>query len=159
VLAHGHNLIATSRNPSRTPALVAEIESQSHPGGGSGRWLPLDVDDPAAGPALIDKLESEGTQIDVLVNNAGFSIHAPVETLTEEELRRMMETMYFGPARLIRAVVPYMRERRFGVVVSMSTGAGLEGRESMGGYAGAKAAVDGEYSFFFFFPFFCVCNK
>ena len=54
-----------------------------------------------------------------------------------------MEVMYFGPCRLIRAVVPGMRKRRFGVVVNVSSGAGLEGRESMGSYAPAKAALDG----------------
>ncbi|KAK3308418.1 uncharacterized protein B0T15DRAFT_107627 [Chaetomium strumarium] len=140
VLAHGHHLIATSRNPGRTPDLVAEVESRG------GRWLALDVDDPASG-SLVDSLEKKaggmGTHIDVLVNNAGYSIHAPVETFTEEELRGMMETLYFGPTRLIRAVLPYMRQRRSGVIVNMSSGAGLEGRESMGGYAAAKAAMDG----------------
>lgn len=136
VLAHGHQLIATSRNPARTPDLVAEVESQG------GRWLQLDVDDPASA-SLIDSLEKAGTDIDVLVNNAGYSIHAPVETFTEEELRRMMETLYFGPARLIRAVLPYMRQRRSGVIINMSSGAGLEGSVSMGGYAAGKAAMDG----------------
>ncbi|KAK4124499.1 hypothetical protein N657DRAFT_671458 [Parathielavia appendiculata] len=126
VLSHGHTVIATSRNPSRTPDLVSEITSLG------GRWLQLDVDDKTS-PSLIY----------VLVNNAGYSIHAPVEVLTEGELRQMMETLYFGPARLIRAVLPYMRERRSGVVVNMSSGAGLEGNESMGEYAAAKAALDG----------------
>lgn len=59
-------------------------------------------------------------------------------------MRKQMESLYFGPCRLIRAVVPGMRERRFGVVVNMSSGAGLEGRESMGAYAPAKAALDGK---------------
>ncbi|KAK4182846.1 hypothetical protein QBC35DRAFT_395168 [Podospora australis] len=141
VLQSGHNLIATSRNPSKNPNLVAEIESFSSPA--RGRWLPLDVDHPTAGPDLIDSLENAGTHIDVLVNNAGFSIHSPAETLTDGELREMMETLYFGPTRLIRAVLPYMRARNNGVVVNISSGAGLEGRETMGGYAAAKAALDG----------------
>lgn len=56
-----------------------------------------------------------------------------------------METMFFGPLRLIKAVLPGMRERRFGVIVGMSSGASLEGMESMGVYAGAKAGLDGEF--------------
>ena len=92
----------------------------------------------------MDKLEKQGTQIDILVNNAGSSIHAPVEKTTEDELRGMMETLYFGPAKLIQGVLPYMRKWRFGVVVNMSSGAGLEGFESTGGYAAAKAALDGK---------------
>jgi len=134
--AGGHTVIATSRNPSRTPALVAEVE------GKGGKWLQLDVDSPTSAQ-VVEDLETSGQQIDVLVNNAGFSIHSPVEAFAEEELRAQMETMYFGPLRLIRAVVPHMRRRRFGVVVNISTGAALEGRDSMGAYAGAKAALDG----------------
>ena len=137
VQSHGHTVIATSRNPSRTPDLVTEVESKG------GKWLKLDVDDLNCGQ-IIEHLESSGQQVDVLVNNAGFSIHACVEQFTEEEVRRQMESMYFGPCRLIRTVVPHMRKRRFGIVVNMSSGAGLEGRESMGGYAPAKAALDGE---------------
>ncbi|KAK4198274.1 putative short-chain oxidoreductase [Triangularia verruculosa] len=141
VLEQGHNLIATSRSPSRTPDVVAEI--LSHPGPGSRQWLQLDVND-LSSPNLINDLErSQNIAIDVLVNNAGFSIHAPAELLEEDELRGMMDTMYFGPARLMRVVLPFMRQRKRGVIVNMSSGAGLEGRESMAGYAAAKAALDG----------------
>ncbi|KAI4160525.1 MAG: hypothetical protein LQ342_005632 [Letrouitia transgressa] len=138
VQAHGHHLIATSRSPSRTPDLVAEVEAKG------GRWLQLNVDD-ANSAHVIDELEAAGgnNRIDVLVNNAGFSKYACVEQFAEDEVRAQMETLYFGPYRLIRAVVPRMRARRFGVVVNMSSGAGLEGRESMGAYAAAKAALDG----------------
>lgn len=136
VQSHGHTVIATSRNPSRTPELVAEVE------GKGGKWLALDVTAPDCGK-LVDDLERGGTHIDVLVNNAGGSIHGVVEQLSEEEARSQMELLYFGPYRLIRAVLPYVRKRRFGVIVNISSGAGLEGRESMGVYAAAKAALDG----------------
>lgn len=134
--AQGHNVIATSRNPKRTLELVDEIESKG------GQWLALDVDDRASGQ-VVEDLEKQGVHIDVLVNNAGYSIHGPVEQFTEDEVRAAMETLYFGPFRLIRAVVPYMRKRRFGIVVNISSGAGLEGRESMGTYAPGKSALDG----------------
>ncbi|KAI1462645.1 putative short-chain oxidoreductase [Annulohypoxylon moriforme] len=138
VLANGHKLIATSRNLSRNPDFVAEVNAH----GNGSKWLKLDVDDQNSGK-LIESLEESGDQIDVLVNNAGYSIFGPLETLTEEEVRAQMDTLYFGPLRLIRAVLPHMRERKYGVIVNMSSGAGLEARDSMGGYAGAKAALDG----------------
>ncbi|KFY39556.1 hypothetical protein V495_05897 [Pseudogymnoascus sp. VKM F-4514 (FW-929)] len=133
--SHGHKVIATSRNPSRTPELVAKVENAG------GKWLRLDVND-ANCAHLIKDLEASGEQIDILVNNAGSSVHACVEQFAEEEVRGQMESMYFGPARLMREAVAHMRKRRFGIVVNMSSGAGLEGRESMGAYAPAKAALD-----------------
>ncbi|EAW14271.1 SDR family oxidoreductase [Aspergillus clavatus NRRL 1] len=136
-LAGGHKVIATSRNPSRTPELVAEVESKG------GKWVKLDLDDPQNGDVITELEKGGDDHIDVLVNNAGWSVHAPVETFTEEEVRAQMETIYFGPLRLIRAVLPHMRQRRFGVIVNMSSGASLDGMPSMGVYAGAKAGLDG----------------
>lgn len=135
-LSAGHLVIATSRNPSRNPALVAEIEAAG------GQFLALDVDDPHSG-GLVDRLEQQGTAVDVLVNNAGWSIHGPAESFAEDEVRRQMETVFFGPYRLIRAVVPHMRARRRGMILNIGSGAGVNGRESMGIYAGSKAALDG----------------
>ncbi|KAH8799701.1 hypothetical protein F5884DRAFT_714515 [Xylogone sp. PMI_703] len=136
VQSHGHNLIATSRNPSRTPELVSEIESKG------GKWVKLDVDDPKSAE-VIEDLEKSGQEIDVLVNNAGFCIYGAAEQFAEDEVHRLMETLYFGPYRLIRGVLPHMRKRRFGIVVNISSGASLEGTESMGAYAGGKAGLDG----------------
>lgn len=146
VQAAGHTVLATSRNPERTPALVAEITS--HPTAPPGQWLQLDVNDPATRHhQVISALEEEqGVAIDVLVNNAGWSLHQTVENLTEEEVRAQFETVFFGPYRLMRAVLPAMRRRRFGIIVNMSSGASLEGRESMGAYAAGKAAMDGTLS-------------
>jgi short-subunit dehydrogenase len=137
-LAGGHKVIATSRNPFCTPDLVGEIESKG------GKWIQLDVNSPNSAQVIQD-LERSGFEIDVLVNNAGFSIFAPVETSTEEEIRAQMESMYFGPIRLIKAVLPYMRKRKFGTIVNHSSGAALQGAETMGPYAGAKAGLDGKY--------------
>ena len=139
ILASGrHTVIATSRDPSRTPELVEEVTQSG------GQWHKLDVTEAGASEALVGRLESEGTHIDVLVNNAGYNIFSPVETTTDGEIRGQMEAMFFGPLRLIRAVLPNMRQRKFGVIVNFSSGASLMGNESMGIYAGAKAGLDGE---------------
>lgn len=134
--AKGHKVIATSRNPSKTPDLVQEIESNG------GRWLPLDLDDRDSAN-MINDLEAEGVAIDVLVNNAGFALLQAAELITDDEVRSQFETNFFGPYRLTRAVLPYMRKRRFGIIVNISTGASLEGRDTMGIYSASKAAFDG----------------
>lgn len=137
IASNRHTVIATSRNPTSTPELVDEVRR------GGGQWLQLDVTQPGASEKLVKDLESEGKQIDVLVNNAGYNIFSPIEATTEDEIRGQMEAMFFGPLRLIRAVLPYMRERKSGIIVNFSSGASLMGNESMGVYAGAKAGLDG----------------
>ncbi|KAI0404738.1 hypothetical protein F4802DRAFT_218493 [Xylaria palmicola] len=134
-LAKGHNIIATSRNPDRTPDLVNEVV------GCGGRWVKLDLDNLESGKT-IDDIEAGGTPIDVLINTAGMGIAGPLESFTEAEARRQMDTNFFGPYRLIRAVVPYMRKRRTGMIVNFSSGAGLEAMNSLGVYGASKAALD-----------------
>lgn len=137
--AHGHKVIATSRNPSKTPDLVREIESNG------GKWVALDLDDPNSA-SVINDLEAQGVAVDVLVNNAAFALLHAAEFITEDEVRAQFETVFFGPYRLTRAALPHMRKRRFGIIVNISTGASLEGRESMGIYSASKAAFDGTRS-------------
>ena len=136
VQSAGHNVIATSRNPDKTPELVAEVERRG------GRWLQLDVSSPHCGSIVGDLEKDSATAVDVLVNNAGFNVFSVVESAADADVRSMMETMYLGPLRLIQAVLPGMRRRGFGVVANFSSGASLEGNPSMGVYAGIKAALD-----------------
>lgn len=134
--ANGHKVIATSRNPDKTPELVQEVESKG------GRWAKLDLNDPQ-NASMIDGLEAEGNEIDVLVNNAGYSLLQVAEHIREDEVRAQFETVFFGPCRIMRAVLPYMRKRRFGIIVNISSGASLEARDTMAVYGAAKAAFDG----------------
>lgn len=141
VRANGHNLIASSRDPSSTPNLVSEIENNG------GKWIQLDVNDSDCDKA-IEELERQGQLVDVLVNNAGYCMYNPVECFTDSEVRALMETLYFGPSRLIRTAVRHMRQRRFGIIVNMSSGAALESNPSMGAYAAGKGALDCMQSYF-----------
>lgn len=117
------------------PHLVSEIESKG------GKWIQLDVNAFDCDKA-IEELEQHGQPVDVLINNAGYCIYNPVECFTDSEVRALMETLYFGPSRLIRTAVKNMRQRRFGIIVNMSSGAALESNPSMGAYAAGKGALD-----------------
>ncbi len=98
-------------------------------------------------PAEIDEAVRAATErfgrIDVLVNNAGFSILGAVEETTEAQLRETMETMFFGAVALTRAVLPGMRERRSGTVVQITSVGGLTTAPGFGAYCAAKHALEG----------------
>ncbi|KAL7619797.1 hypothetical protein AAE478_010340 [Parahypoxylon ruwenzoriense] len=135
-LANGHKVIATSRDPSRTPELVQEVVNKG------GEWIKLDQDELDCG-LVVEEIEARGTAIDVLVNVAAIGMTGPVESFSEDEVRQVMETNFFGPYRLMRAVVPHMRRRRSGMIVNFSSGAGMEARNSLGVYGASKSALDG----------------
>lgn len=132
-LQNNHAVIATSRNTSRKE----EIESLG------GQWHYLDLNSPDCA-SVISKLEEAGTHIDVLVNCAGLPILGPAETFNDDQVRLAMETAFFGPFRLIRAVAPHMRSRRRGMIVNLSSGAGVDGRDGMAVYGAGKSAMDGK---------------
>ncbi|KAI1371311.1 putative short-chain oxidoreductase [Hypoxylon crocopeplum] len=136
VQANGHKVIATSRNPSRTPELVEEITAKG------GEWMRIDQDESDCGK-VIEDVEARGIAIDVLVNSAAIGMTGPVESCTEDEVRQVMETNFFGPYRLMRAAAPHMRKRRSGMIVNISSGAGMEARNSLGVYGASKSALDG----------------
>lgn len=82
-------------------------------------------------------------RIDVLVNNAGWTHVGAVEETTDQELRRLFDVHVLGPAALVRAVLPLMRERRSGAIMRMSSMGGQTSFAGFGGYGAAKFALEG----------------
>ena len=80
--------------------------------------------------------------IDVLVNNAGHSYRAAVEEAAEDQVQELFATNFFGPAALIRAVLPGMRERRSGTIVNISSIGARRFPVGSGYYAASKAALE-----------------
>jgi NAD(P)-dependent dehydrogenase (short-subunit alcohol dehydrogenase family) len=79
---------------------------------------------------------------DVLVNVAGIGLHAPVEKTPLAMLERIMDVNFYGPLRMIQAVLPSMRERRTGTIINVGSGAGRHPGVLTGGYSASKAALD-----------------
>jgi NAD(P)-dependent dehydrogenase (short-subunit alcohol dehydrogenase family) len=124
--ARGYEVIATARRPETIEDL------------GVGTTLALDVDSDAS---VADAVTAAGP-IDVLVNNAGFGVEGPIETVPLDEVRRMFETNVFGSARMIQAFLPAMRERGSGTVVNVTSTAGIASPPLGGYYAATKFAME-----------------
>jgi len=136
-LRSGHKVIATSRNPSKTPALVAQVEALG------GVWHQLDVCSPEA--ELQEVLRKAGKvfgAIDILVNNAAYALLGAFETISDVEARAQMETNFFGPVTLTRLLLPQMRRQGSGTIVNISSTAGIEAKASRSLYSASKFALE-----------------
>jgi len=103
----------------------------------------LDVRDDASVRACVASVLREAGQIDVLVHNAGYLCAGAVEEIPVAEAKAQFETNYFGVARMTAAVLPGMRERRAGHIITISSLTGLAAVPFWGHYSASKFAVDG----------------
>jgi NAD(P)-dependent dehydrogenase (short-subunit alcohol dehydrogenase family) len=135
-LAAGDAVVATGRRPE-------EVEKAL--GGPQDNLLviQLDVTSLADAQAAVQAAVERFGRIDVLVNNAGNFYAGFFEELSPDDFRAQVETLLFGPLNVTRAVLPVMRAQRSGLVVAISSTAGLVGGEFNSAYAAAKFAVEG----------------
>jgi NAD(P)-dependent dehydrogenase (short-subunit alcohol dehydrogenase family) len=136
VLDRGWSAAVTARDPAQVADLAA-----AH--GERALALPLDVTDHAQVVDAVKRAETAFGRIDVLVNNAGYGYLAAVEEGEDEEIRKLFDTNVFGLADVTRAVLPGMRARRAGHVVTVSSLGGLAAFGATGYYHATKFAVEG----------------
>jgi NAD(P)-dependent dehydrogenase (short-subunit alcohol dehydrogenase family) len=134
-LAAGHAVLATGRNAERVSAALGKHDDLL--------TVALDVTDPASASAAVQAALDRFGRIDTLVNNAGNFYAGFFEEITPEDFRAQMETNLFGPLNVTRAVLPVMRAQRSGLVVTISSTAGLIGQEFCTAYAASKFALEG----------------
>lgn len=124
---------ATARNP-------ADIEKIGEAGCDIGT---LDVRDEEDVERVVDRIIEEEGRIDALVNNAGYGQHGPLEDIDDERFEKQFDVNVFGPHRLVRAVLPHMRDREDGAIVNVSSVAGRIASPGMGAYSASKHAIEG----------------
>jgi NAD(P)-dependent dehydrogenase (short-subunit alcohol dehydrogenase family) len=136
-LADGAQVVATARRPEQLDDLLA-----AHPA--DLLTVALDVTDPAAvSTALARAIERFG-RLDVVVNNAGYANLAPIETGSDEDFRAQFETNFWGIYNVSKAVIPYLRQQRGGLIIQFSSiGGRVGGSPGIASYQAAKFAVDG----------------
>lgn len=132
----GDVVVATARRLTSLDDLVA-----AHPG--QIETVQLDVTDTTAIEATVRDVTDRHGRIDVLVNNAGRSHVGATEETTDAELRSLFDIHLFGPAALVRAVLPHMRARRSGAIVQMSSMGGQMSFAGFSAYSATKFALEG----------------
>lgn len=134
-LAAGHSVVATGRDPQKVRDAIGDHENLL--------TVALDITDPAAAETAAAAAVDRFGRIDVLVNNAGNFYAGYFENISPEQFRAQMETNFFGPLSVTRAVLPVMRAQRSGQVITVTSTAGLIGQEFCAAYAASKFALEG----------------
>jgi len=134
-LAAGHAVVATGRDPARVAAVVGARDNLLA--------LRLDVTQPQDATAAVEAAVARFGRIDILVNNAGNFFAGFFEELSPEQVRKQIETLLFGPMNVTRAVLPVMRKQRSGLVLTISSTAGIAGQMFCTAYAAAKFGIEG----------------
>jgi len=134
-LAAGHPVVATGRDVAKVEAAVGRHENM----------LPvtLDVTSPQDAHAAVEAALARFGRIDVVVNNAGNFFAGFFEELTPDQVRNQIDTLLFGPMNVTRAVLPVMRKQHSGLVVTISSTAGIAGQLFCTAYAAAKFGIEG----------------
>ncbi|WP_432045764.1 oxidoreductase [Streptomyces asiaticus] len=135
-VANGDVVVATARRVEALNDLVAAHPDQVEA-------LTLDVTDIAGIEATVRDVVSRHGRVDVLVNNAGRGHVGAAEETTDAELRSLFDLHVFGPAALVRAVLPAMRARRSGAIVQMSSMGGQMSFAGFSAYSATKFALEG----------------
>ena len=131
----GHRVVGTARDAAKVTAALGEHENLLA--------LSLDITDAAASAAAAEAAVGRFGSIDVLVNNAGNFYAGYFEEISDEQFRRQMETNFFGPLNVTRAILPVMRKQRSGHVITITSAAGIIGQEFCAAYAASKFALEG----------------
>lgn len=125
----GFTVYGTSRNPENYSESIIPL-------------VKLDVSDSESIKNAIQTLiEKEGC-LDILINNAGAGITGPIEEIPDAEIQRNFDTNFFGPIRVIKAVLPQMRQQNSGLIINITSIAGYMGLPYRGVYSASKGALE-----------------
>ncbi len=134
----GYRLVLTARDKSLSRFAAAGIVH-----GPRVRLLALDVADSASRAAALAAVEAEWGGVEILINNAGIATRAVTEHISDADMRQILAVNFLGPLELIRRVLPGMRERRRGRIITVSSVGGMMAMPTMAAYSASKFAIEG----------------
>jgi short-subunit dehydrogenase len=131
----GAHVVLAARDATRLEQVARDLA-------GRALVVPTDVTDGAAVAALVARTVAALGGVDIVINNAGVGLAAPVAELSVEDFRQALAVDLFGPLALTQAALPHMRRRGHGQLIYVSSVVGMRAPPYLGGYAAAKAALD-----------------
>ena len=135
VLAAGHSVVATGRNKEKVAQAIGAADNLL--------VVTLDITKPAEAEAAVQAAVEKFGRIDVLVNNAANFFAGFFEELSAEEMEKQLFTSLIGPMHVTRAVLPVLRQQQAGLIITISSTAGLIGFEFGTAYAASKFGLEG----------------
>jgi len=138
---NGYRVVATMRNLETR----GRLEEAAHKAGVRDRLdlRRLDITEFDSLPGAVDAIVRDHGRVDVLVNNAGFSVAGFAEDMTLAELRHQLETNFFGNVAMTKAVLPTMRAQKSGHIITVTSVAGRLGQPLLSAYCASKYALEG----------------
>jgi NAD(P)-dependent dehydrogenase (short-subunit alcohol dehydrogenase family) len=138
---NGHRVVATMRNLESR----GRLEEAAQKAGVRDRLdlRRLDITEFDSLPGAVEAIVRDHARIDVLVNNAGFSVAGFAEDMALDELRHQLETNFFGNVAMTKAVLPVMRRQKSGHIITVTSVAGRLGQPMLSAYCASKYALEG----------------
>lgn len=129
----GYNVIGTSRNPEKYTSKLPF------------KMIALDLDSEQSINTFSERIFKEISQLDILINNAGFLVSGIAEEIPIELGRQQLETNFWGTVRITNAILPYFRKQKFGKIVTVGSIVGLVSFPNAAYYAASKHALEGYF--------------
>ena len=136
---NGFYTYATMRDPNKKSIIEKIANKEKLP----LEVLPLDVNNDTSVRNTIHKILDEKKKIDILINNAGYGLFGALEDISIEEAKKQFETNLFGAIRTIKEVLPTMRKQRNGIIINVTSIAGVVGVPAECIYVSTKFALEG----------------
>lgn len=134
-LKRGDKVTATARK-------LADVADLTDIFGDAVLPLALDVSKPVQVQEAMEHAYRHFGRLDVLVNNAGYSLMAAVEEASDDQIRDLFDVNYLGMVRVLRAALPHLRQQGNGHILGVSSGLGIDSLPILGYYSATKWAVE-----------------
>ena len=136
-LKAGHCVVATGRKLPKLRDALRDVASEKL------TILELDVADAAQARTTLEQAVKKFGRVDVVLNNAGFSLLGNFEELSNQDIEHQFATNFWGTLNVMRAALPAMRKQRSGHIINISSVAGVVGLKHCSAYGASKFAVEG----------------